>query len=228
MPLHDWTDRDNWDGFHTYWITEIARRLRATLPPPFRAIIGTSPLVAIGGEVRHPDVAVANGTSESAAPTATTARAPDAEVAVATLEVDTTLQIERNGRLVSVVELISPRNKDRPSSRDQYAGRYLGYLRGGVHLLIVDVHRRPLGFSFPQLIAATLGERLPAPPAPSAVVYGVGGAAATGGRMLSVWAEPLTVGEPLPTMTLPLTPDHDVPVDLAGSYNQAAADSYLS
>ena len=56
MPLHDWTDRDNWDGFHTYWITEIARRLRAALPPPFRAIIGTSPLVAIGGETKHPDV----------------------------------------------------------------------------------------------------------------------------------------------------------------------------
>ena len=227
MPLHDWTDRDNWDGFHTYWITEIARRLRAALPPPFRAIIGTSPLAAIGGEIRHPDVAVANGATAPTVPSASFAREPDAEVAVAELEVDTTLTVERNGRLVAVVELISPRNKDRPSSRDQYANRYLGYLRGGVHLMVVDVHRRPIGFSFPQLISTTLGERLPAPPAPSAVVYGVGGAAATGGRMLAVWAELLVVGERLPAMALPLTPDRDVMVDLDGSYSQASEDCYL-
>ena len=53
------------------------------------------------------------------------------------------MQVERAGRLGAAVELVSPRNKDRPAGRDQYAGRCLNYPLGGVHLLLVDVHRRP-------------------------------------------------------------------------------------
>jgi len=33
MPLHDWTDRPGWEGMHIFWMTEIARGLRAVLPP---------------------------------------------------------------------------------------------------------------------------------------------------------------------------------------------------
>jgi hypothetical protein len=61
MPLHDWTDRTGWEGLRLFWMTEIARSLRADLPPGYRAIIGSSPLVAIGVEPVKPDVAVTNG-----------------------------------------------------------------------------------------------------------------------------------------------------------------------
>ena len=150
------------------------------------------------------------------------------EVAVATLEEDRSVQVERDGRLVAVVELVSPRNKDRPSSREQYASRYLGSLRGGVHILLVDIHRRPLGFSFPQLIAAGLTQELPAPVAPSVVSYRVGATAATGGRMLAVWQHALVIGEPLPRMPLALIPDDSVMIDLDATYHRAAADCYLA
>ncbi len=228
MPLHDWTERDNFDGLHLYWMTEIARQLRAKLPPGYRAVIGTSPTVSVGGELRHPDVAVTNGASHPP-PASGTVRAPDAEVAVtmAVLDEDLTVQVERNGRLLAVVELISPRNKDRPSSRDTYATRYLGYLQGGIHLLIVDVHRRPIGWSFPQRLAAELQTAMPAPPAPSAVTYRVGGPTPDGGRFLSVWAEPLAVGRPLPEVVLPISSTLDVTINLEDSYARAAADSYL-
>ena len=230
MPLHDWTDRPGWEGMHIFWMTEIARALRAELPPGYRAVIGASPLVAVGMAQVKPDVAVTNGTPHPPSPASPSPGLPkpDVEVAVATLEEDACVQIERAGRLVAVVELISPRNKDRPAAREQYAARYLGYLRGGVHLLLVDVHRRPLEFSFPQLIAAGLGQELPAPPAPSAVSYRVGAAAATGGRLLAVWQHPLSIGAALPTMPLPLTLDEQVAVDLEGTYSRAAADSYVS
>ncbi len=227
MPLHDWTDRPGWEGMHIFWMTGIARGLRASLPPGYRAVIGSSPLVAVGAVPVKPDVAVTNGAPHPIpTPTATT-REPDAEVAVATLQEDTSVLVEREGRLVAAIELISPRNKDRPTGREQYAARYLNYLRGGVHLLLVDVHRRPLDFSFPRLIAASLGEALPAPATPSAVAYRVGAAAATGGRMLAVWQYPLVVGEPLPTVPLPLTPESEVSVDLEATYVQAAADCYI-
>lgn len=227
MPLHDWTDRPGWEGLHIFWMTEIARALRAELPPGYRAVIGSSPLVAVGAVPVKPDMVVTNGSESPPAPAPAAALEPDVEVAVATLEEDASVQVERAGRLVAVVELISPRNKDRPAAREQYAARYLSYLRGGVHLMLVDVHRRPLDFSFPQLIAESLGEALPAPPAPSGVSYRVGAAAATGGRMLAVWQHRFVVGEPLPTLPLPLTLDAAVSVDLEGTYSRAAADSYV-
>ncbi|HEX4610170.1 MAG TPA: DUF4058 family protein [Urbifossiella sp.] len=231
MPLHDWTDRPGWEGLHIFWMTEIARALRSELPPGYRAVIGSSPLVAVGAVPVKPDVAVTNGTAAypltnptSSAP----APEPDVEVAVAMLEEDTSVQVEQDGRLVAVVELVSPRNKDRPTAREQYAARYLGYLRGGVHVLLADVHRRPIGFSFPQLIAASLGQQLPATAAPSAVSYRVGAPAATGGRMLGVWQHPLALGQPLPTLPLALRGETFVMIDLESTYSRAAADSYVS
>jgi len=228
MPLHDWADLDNWDGMHHLWMTEIFVLLRHTLLPPFRVFIGSSPQVAVGGSQVKPDVAVTNGRPGDAPLPAGTLREPDYEGAVATIEDDTAVQVERNGRLVAAIDLISPRIKDRPSARDQYAARYLNYLRGGVHLLLVDVHRRPVGFSFPQLIASAFDPQLPAPPAPCAVAYRVGAAAATGGRMLAVWREPVAIGQPLPSVSLPLTLDLAVPIDLEATYAVAAENCYLT
>jgi hypothetical protein len=216
---------------HIFWMTEIARALRVDLPPSYRAVIGSSPLVAVGAALVTPDVVVTNGTAPPHLPThpslPITAPAPDVEVAVATLEEDTSVQVVRDGRLVAVVELVSPRNKDRPTAREQYAARYLGYLRGGVHLLLVDIHRRPLSFSFPQLIAAGLGQELPSPAAPSVVCYRVGPPAATGGRLLAVWQHSLVIGQPFPPMPLALIPDDVVMIDLETSYNRAATDCYI-
>src|SRR5207244_7147954 len=63
---------------------------------------------------------------------------PDVQVAVAMLQQDTALFVESEGRLVAAVELVSPRNKDRPLARTTYLTRYLGYLLRGVNLLLVD------------------------------------------------------------------------------------------
>lgn len=228
MPLHDWTDLPGWEGMHIFWMTEIARVLRGNLPPGYRAVIGSSPLVAIGVAPVKPDVAVTNGMHQPPAALAAAGAEPDVEIAVATLTEDSTVLVEREGRLVAALELISPRNKDRPTSREQYASRYLNYLRGGVHLMLVDVHRRPIDFGFARPIAAELGAGLPMPAAPSVVSYRVGAPAAQGGRMLGVWQHALVIGQPLPTMPLALGPGVRVTVDLESTYTRAAEDSYVS
>jgi hypothetical protein len=226
MPLHDWTDLDNFDGLHLLWISEVVGVLRHTLPPPYRVVIGSTPLMTVAGERRHPDVGVASERHPDAA-AGGAVREPDAEVSVATLEEDLTVQVQRDGRLVAVIEFISPRNKGRPDSTDTYTTRYLSYLRHGVHLLLVDVHRRPLAFSFPQRIAAELRTALPAPPAPCAVAYRVGEPLKEAGRFLAVWADPLTIGQPLPRVSLPLTVHLAVPIDLEATYSIAAEKCYL-
>src|SRR5262249_5029266 len=136
---------------------------------------------------------------------APSAEEPDQEVAVATLTEDKAILVERASRLVAAVELVSPRNKIRPSACAAYGSGYLGYLLKGVHLLLVDVHRRPLRFSFADRIAEELRLEQPACPAPFAVSYRVGEPAPGGGRFLAIWRRPLTVGEPLPLMRLPLS-----------------------
>jgi hypothetical protein len=187
--------------------------------------------VAIGVSPVKPDVAITNGAAHptsSHQSIASSTREPDVEVAVATLEEDASVQIEKDGRLIAALELVSPRNKDRPSAREQYAARYLNYLRGGVHLVLVDVHRRPLDFSFAKLIAASLGLTVPAENAPAVVSYRVGAAAAQGGRMLGLWQHALTIDAPLPAMALALTASDSITIDLETTYSQAAADCYIT
>lgn len=152
---------------------------------------------------------------------------PDEEVVVAALALDPAVMVERRGQLVAAVELVSPRNKDRATAQATYTSAYAGYLLRGVHLLLVDVHRRPLGFSFADRVAAELGLSQPPLPAPFATAYRVGEPAPNGGRLLAVWRRALAVGDPLPAQRLPLSVTEALPVDLDGTYRRATDAAYL-
>ena len=135
--------------------------------------------------------------------------------------------VESQGRLIAVLELVSPRNEERPVVRASYLARYVSYLLEGVHLLLVDVHRRPVGFSFADRIAEELQIQQPSCPPPLAVSYRVGEPAAAGGRLLAIWRRPLTVGGTLPNATLPLTVEAAFSVNLEQTYQRAVEDAYL-
>jgi hypothetical protein len=234
MPLHEWTDLPGWEGVHDIWIVELLRSIKPQLPPDYRAYLGAIPALAIGVPVERPDVAVRQWMpdpvppSNSPDPCEAPQPEPDEEVATITLDPQTALFITAHGRLVAAVELISPRNKDRATARAVYLARYLNYLQEGAHLLLVDVHRRPLGFSFGDALARELQIRQPACPAPLALSYRVGERAPEGGRFLAIWRRPLTPGQALPTMPLALTLHSRILVDLEQTYSRAAADAYLS
>jgi hypothetical protein len=233
MPLHDWTDRPGWEGVHHLWITELLRWVKPRLPAGYRAYIGSVPAVAIGAPAQKPDVSVGQWPDDGPKIAGSIALPepldqPDEEIAVVLLDPDTSVLVERAGRLIAALEVISPRNKDRPVSRAGYLSRYVSYLLEGVHLLLVDVHRRPTGFSFVDGIAGELQIKQPPCPPPAAASYRVGEPAATGGRILAIWRRPLTVGEPLPIATLPLTIEAAVGVDLEQTYQRAVEDAYLT
>jgi hypothetical protein len=147
---------------------------------------------------------------------------------VATLDPETTIFVERQGCLVAAVEVISPRNKDRPIARSAYLARYLGYLLEGAHPMLIDVHRRPQGFSFADRIADELHMEQPSILPPMAVSYRVGEPVPAGGRLLAIWRRPLSVSAALPTIPLPLTVEQAVAVDLEQTYVRAASDAYLA
>ena len=236
MPLHDWSNDAGWDGMHLLWITHLFHWVKPRLPEEFRAYVGSVPTLSVTGLAERPDVAVRHWLPQPPPEIAGfpvdggngVLDEPDVETATLTLDPQKALYVTYRRRLVAAVELISPRTKDRPGARGHYLARYLGYLQEGVHLLLVDVHRRPLNFSFADALAEELHIEQPPTPAPLAVAYRVGEAAAEGGRLLARWRRPLEVGKPLPTMPLPLTVRAALAVNLEETYLRAAADAYLA
>jgi hypothetical protein len=152
---------------------------------------------------------------------------PDLET-VATFALDPmrAVHIDLHGQLIAAIEVVLPRNKDRPSARERYLGRYVGYLRQGVHLLLIDVLPRPAGFSFADALAGNLGFRQPACPAPCAVSYRVGEPVPEG-TVLALWCRPLQVGQPLPEVPLALDAEQSIPINLDHTYREAARRAYL-
>jgi hypothetical protein len=239
MPLHDWTDLTGWDGVHQIWIVELLYWIKPRLPSGYRAYIGTTPTFAIDAPPQErPDVGVQSlpqtepsskiTDSPSESSPDTPAEEPDEEIAVASIESTSALFVERHGQLIAAIELVSPRNKDRASACAAYAQGYAGYLLKGINLLLIDVHRRPLRFSFADQIAIELRVEQPPCPAPFAVSYRVGERPPNGGRYLATWRRPLSFVAALPTMQLHLSLKESVAVDLEQTYTRAAAAAYLS
>ena len=124
----------------------------------------------------------------------------------------------------------SPRNKDRLDSKARYTRRYLGYLRQGVHLMLIDVFSQPAGFSFADALSDDLGLGEPATPPPHAISYRVGNTVPRDeemGTQVAVWRRLLGAGQPLPELPLPLDEDKVVIIDLETTYHEATRRVYL-
>lgn len=231
MPLHDWRDDRGFNGLHVFWQTQIIDWLQPRLPGGYRAYIGSVPAITLETPTNgHPDLSVRNW-QPGPAPAGTAladVSAPDVEaVAVFDLDPQTAVHIDRHGQLIAAIEIVSPRNKDRPDARERYLGRYVGYVRRGVHLMLIDVLPRPAGFSFAEGLEANIGFRQSPCPTPFVCSYRVGEPVPEG-TIVGVWHRPLAVGEPLPTLPLALTTTNSVPIDLDHTYSEAARRVYLS
>jgi Protein of unknown function (DUF4058) len=232
MPLHDWTDERGWDSVHQLWINALLIWAQERLPSGYRAYLGSVPGVSIGAEPGRPDVGVRTwkspGEEAGRSAAVVTPPAPDFKaVALLHPEPRPAVHIFYQGQLVAAVELVSPRNKDRPASREFYRNRYLSYLWSGVHLMLVDVHRRPLGFSLVEAMAAEVDCQFPVGLPPHAVSWNAGGPTPEGRQFLDGWYRSLAVGEPLPTLPLALSAEQSLLIDLEGTYSDATRRAYL-
>lgn len=234
MPLHDWTDERGWDSVHPLWLTYLLEYVQERLPEGYKAFLGGVPSLTVDAGQGKPDVSVRQWGQGSDAETATSGTSvfePDLEASVAFhLAPQRALHIDWHGQLIAALELVSPRNKDRADAKETYCNRYLGYLRLGVHLMLVDVLPRPKGYSFSDVITRGLGLDLPSLPPPFAAAYRVGEVVPVGdqmGSLVGLWRRPLQVGQPLPTLPLPLSVHRAVAIDLEETYRRAAKRAYL-
>src|SRR5436190_11998636 len=173
MPLHDWTDERGWDSVHPLWLVYLVEWIRPRLPEGYKAFLGGVPALTVAGNAK-PDVILGPAPPAEEVATDTAILGPDLEASVAIrLDPQPAVHIDLHGQLIAAIELVSPRNKDRDDAKETYSSRYLGYLRLGVHLMLVDVLPRPKGFSFSDAITIGLGMELPPLPPPFAAAYRV-------------------------------------------------------
>jgi hypothetical protein len=133
-----------WESFHSGWANEIMRQLNKTLPPGYAA----RPNVKLGVEIAT-DVGTLEQSGQARAEegggAATAVWAPPRPTSTAAVDghrLDVfEVQVHREGglELVAAIELVSPRNKDRPTARRNLAAKCAAYLQAGVSVVVVDV-----------------------------------------------------------------------------------------
>lgn len=216
-----------WRGFHAAWAAATARLLnQGVLPAGYYAV----PLVDRDGPIEV-DVAAFQDPEPSAPEgVVTQAWAPPAPAVSVAVDLSgiagAAVQVfadDGDPRLAAAVELLSPRNKDRPASRQAFAVKCVGYLQQGSSLVVVDTVTTRRADLHAAILAMLGADAAAVPTAPlSAVAYRAVGREDEG--QLQLWGSALALGEPLPTLPLWIAADLAVPLDLEASYQAACID----
>jgi hypothetical protein len=120
---------------------------------------------------------------------------------------------------VAVIELVSPGNKSSDYPLDTFVRKTVKFLRGGVHLLVIDPH--PPGTHDPDGLHPLIWEHFGSQPFTLPERQDRLLAAYRVGEGIGAYLNVLGVGEPFPEMPLFLTPHNYLPVDLEASYLRA-------
>jgi hypothetical protein len=127
-------------------------------------------------------------------------------------------------RLVAMIEIVSPANKDRQGSLDDFADKVLSALSVGVHVLVVDLS--PPGRWDPRGMHGAIQDCFE----PSIEAYDLPAnepltlASYVADRIPEAYIEHVAVGAVLPAMPLFLTAERYVDVPLERTYMAAYAD----
>jgi hypothetical protein len=225
MPIHDWTrvDANLFHDFHQTWTIAIRNALNGGLLPK-----GYSALVEqhAGGLV--PDVIALERRSRPdprSEPTGgaviTTTPPKTRHVIRAQQEISARLGNRITirhplGRVVCVIEIVSPGNKASRSALRAFVEKAVDFLRHGVHLLVVDLF--PPSVRDPQGIHKAIWDEIEdksfeLPPDKSLTL-----AAYVADVPKTAYVEPVAVGDALPDMPAYLDVDSYVLVPLEATY----------
>jgi hypothetical protein len=206
---------------------EIVRQLTTILPAGFRAApnvhLGSAFEVDVAGY--DLDTRDRNAPPESGdGPAVLAAPSPTLTVEAELSEQDEyevrIYDTERGRQLVAAIEIVSPSNKDRPNTRDVFVGKVSSLLNQGVCVSLVDLVTVRQSNLYAELLTV-LGRTDPAlaPTPPDLYAVTLRTRKPPKRRvLLDAWFYPMTVGEPLPTLPIWLTPDLHVMLPLEPGY----------
>jgi len=223
MPMHDWSRIPSglFHHFHQHWSIEITKALnRGRLPK------GLSALVEQRSGPKEPDVLTIEERPRRRPPSeggeVATMERPVTQIVRRTTKqiyatrANTIVVRHRLGRIVAVIEIVSPGNKDSRAALRDFVDKMVDFLRKGIHILIVDLFppspRDPFGIH--KVIWDEITEEdfaLPAGKDRTLVSYDAG-------AEKTAYIETAGVGGALPDMPLILTSDLHVMVPLESTY----------
>jgi hypothetical protein len=232
MPVHDWTriDPNLYHDFHGSWYVAIRNTLNGgLLPAGYYALSEqTTPPVI-------PDVLTlqAPGSDEkpSTTPGGGVATLPRATIALSGVNLKPPKRSRRwlairhstDHKLVAVIEVVSPSNKAKLRSYDQFINKSVALLHAGVHLAVLDLFppnsrggRRIHPSIWRRLVRekSTRGSDRP---------LVMASYCAEGNGAFRAFVEPVAVGDKLPNLPLFLTPRKHVSLPLEQTYRAAWA-----
>jgi hypothetical protein len=226
----------SWESFHSFWAVAIADHLNRLLPRRYIATVTTHLGSQVEADVAEwespfaPEDEPRNGPGgglavQTWAPPLTTLVAP--AVFPDDFAVHVHDQLE-GAQLVAAVELVSPRNKDRPESRRAFAAKCAAYLQCGIGLITVDTvtsRHSNLHNELAQLLSWGVPLQMPADAFLYAVAYRP--ARRQERNEIDLWLVPLTVAGNFPLLPLALKRARAVPLDLEATYTDARQRSRL-
>lgn len=233
MPLLDHfrpplDDRRSWQEFHGQWPAMIVQHLADRLPAGYEA--GPTVQLGVNFEVDigafEQDLRDDERVGTHSGGVGTALEAPP----MPSLSVETDLPMQdefevriydakRGRRLVAVIEIVSPANKDRPEHRRAFTAKCLTLLRQGVCVSIVDLVTIR-DFNFYLELLDQIGTTDPGLPAEAPSLYAVTCRTRTNGKkpVLDTFNYPLALGVPLPKLPIWLTGDQLIWLDLETTY----------
>jgi hypothetical protein len=237
MPVHDWTrvDAGIFHSFHTVWIGHLNTALNdGLLPKGYYALAEQHAGSTIADVLTlHASLAPRGPLTLPLPPAPDTGGVAVAEAPPRTRRkhtVEPAFLLRRRSlairhvsghRLVALVEIVSPANKDRPAHVEEFTDKVLSALNAGVHVLLVDLF--PPGPRDPDGLCGILlrqledsDERYQLPDGEPLTL-----ASYAAGQPVEIYLEHVAVGAALPEMPLFLRPDRYVNVPLEPTYQAA-------
>jgi hypothetical protein len=226
MPTHDWTRLQPGDfhHFHQGWIVSIANALNSgLLPPDYLALseqVTGRPIPDVVTLQTRQSPHKGGGVSIQESPPSARVVARFEKVAYAR-RADRVVIRHGRGRVVAIIEVVSPGNKDSRHAFRTFVDKAVDILNQGVNLLVVDLFpptaRDPHGIH--QALCDEFGNEpfdfLPAKPLTVASYLA--------GDVPTAYVESVAVGDPLPSLPVFLSDEEYVPAPLESTYMQTWA-----
>jgi Protein of unknown function (DUF4058) len=230
MPIHDWSrvDANLFHDFHQVWTIAIRNALNGgLLPKGYSALVeqhaaGVVPdVVALQGRTRPTPRAEPSGGAVVTATPPKTRHIIRAQQEIAAARGNRITIRHPLGRVVCVIEIVSPGNKASRSALRAFIEKTVDFLRHGVHMLVIDLF--PPSSRDPQGIHKTIWDEIEEQPFELPSDKPLTLAAYVAGIPKTAYVEPVGVGDGLPDMPAYLDPDSYVLVPLEATYQASWA-----
>lgn len=228
MPMHDWTRVGAWlyHDFHTLWIGTIRRALNDGRMPPGYYALAEQTTRTMGPDVialeRKEPGESPRGSQAVGGSVGVTVRASAKPQSPAFRPKRVAVRHTTGDRVVAIIELVSPGNKDSRHAVRQFARKVVRPVHAGVHVLFVDPFPPRAGdpHGMHNVVWPMLnGDPHHFPPDTPLLAAGYEAVDPT-----VCYLTPFAVGRPLPDMPVFLEPGLSVTLPLEATYAAAFAD----